>query len=166
MESLNEYLAREFVTRGAVGDTGIPMQYYCDENVWGYVTAAKMYHWKKTGYRFGDPFIALGSASLFSQKPSLSRRIYDKLRNEHPLNCVNLTDEICEKYIEYIKTHHIYFIYGYAAAIYMFAVYVNEHGLDVKGIQGVFTHEDGRDHRLRTGKCGRPGERRFEDRLR
>ena len=44
------------------GTTGIPMQYYCDENVWGYVTAAKMYYWKKTGYRYGDPFIALGSA--------------------------------------------------------------------------------------------------------
>lgn len=29
------------------GTTGIPMQYYCDENVWGYVTAAKMYYWKR-----------------------------------------------------------------------------------------------------------------------
>ena len=33
------------------GTTGVPIQYYCDENVWGYVTAARIYHWRKTGYR-------------------------------------------------------------------------------------------------------------------
>ena len=132
------------------GTTGIPMQYYCDENVWGYVTAAKMYHWKKTGYRYGDPFIALGSASLFSQKPSLPRRIYDRLRNEHPLNCVNLTDDICAEYCEYIDAHHIRYIYGYAAAIYMFAVYVKEHRIDIKGICGVFTTSENLTDNYRT----------------
>ena len=29
------------------GTTGIPMRYYCSEDVWGYVTAAKIYYWKK-----------------------------------------------------------------------------------------------------------------------
>lgn len=121
------------------GTTGVPVQYYCDENVWGYVTAAKIYHWKKTGYRYGDAFIALGSASLFSQEPSLARRLYDRMRNEHPLNCVNLTDEICLNYCEYIKAHHIHYIYGYAAAIYLFAVYVKEHKVRVDGIKRIFT---------------------------
>ena len=121
------------------GTTGVPVQYYCDENVWGYVTAAKIYHWKKTGYLYGDAFIALGSASLFSQKPSFARRLYDRMRNEHPLNCVNLTDEICSDYCEYIKAHHIQYIYGYAAAIYLFAVYVKEHKVTVDGIKRVFT---------------------------
>jgi phenylacetate-CoA ligase len=126
------------------------MQYYCDENVWGYVTAAKMYYWKKTGYRYGDPVIALGSASLFSQKPSLPRRIYDRLRNEHPLNCVNLTDDICAEYCAYIDAHHIRYIYGYAAAIYMFALYLKEHRIDVKGIRGVFTTSENLTDNYRT----------------
>ena len=132
------------------GTTGVPMQYYCDENVWGYVTAAKMYHWKKTGYRFGDSFIALGSASLFSRKPSLTRRIYDKLRNEHPLNCINLTDEICEKYCEYIKAHHIHYVYGYAGAIYLFAVFIIENNKLIKGIRGVFTTSENLTDNYRT----------------
>lgn len=121
------------------GTTGVPVQYFCDENVWGYVTAARIYYWKKTGYRYGDAFIALGSASLFSQKPTFARRLYDRMRNEHPLNCVNLTDEICQKYCEYIKSHHVHYIYGYAAAIYLFAVFVREHKVKVNGIQGIFT---------------------------
>ena len=99
------------------GTTGVPIQYYCDENVWGYVTAARIYHWRKTGYRYGDAFIALGSASLFSKAPSLPRRLYDKLRNKN----------------------RIHYIYGYAAAIYMFADYVRRTGAVLPEIKGVFT---------------------------
>ena len=135
-DNLNQFKYR--LSRSG-GTTGVPVQYYCDENVWGYVTAARIYYWKKTDYRYGDAFIALGSASLFSQKPSFTRRLYDRMRNERPLNCVNLTDEICAKYCEYVKAHHIHFIYGYAAAIYMLAVYVKEHQVDVGGIKRVFT---------------------------
>lgn len=121
------------------GTTGVPIQYYCDENVWGYVTGARIYHWKKTGYRYGDAFIALGSASLFSKAPSLPRRLYDKLRNEHPLNCVNMTDEVCKGYCDYINKNRIHYIYGYAAAIYMFADYVRRTGARLNAIKGVFT---------------------------
>ena len=121
------------------GTTGVPIQYYCDENVWGYVTAARIYHWKKTGYRYGDAFIALGSASLFSKAPSLARRLYDKMRNEHPLNCVNMTDEVCKGYCDYIRKNRIHFIYGYAAAIFLFAKYVRKKLVELDGIRGVFT---------------------------
>lgn len=121
------------------GTTGIPMEYLCDENTWGYVTAAKIYYWKKAGYRYGDAFIALGSASLFSQKPSWKRRIYDKIRNEHPLNCVDMTDSKCQEYAEYIRKHNIHHIYGYAAAIYVFTKYVAEHNIDLTQVRTVFT---------------------------
>lgn len=121
------------------GTTGIPMKYLCDENTWGYVTAAKIYYWKKAGYRYGDAFIALGSASLFSQKPGWKRRIYDKIRNERPLNCVDMTDSKCEEYAKYIQKHHIHHIYGYAAAIYIFTKYVSGHNIDLTQIRTVFT---------------------------
>lgn len=121
------------------GTTGVPVQYNCDEDVWGYVTAAKLYYWKKAGYRFGDPFIAFGSASLFSRKPSLARRLYDLIRNEHPLNCVDLTDEKCQQYCEYIKKRRIRFIYGYAAAIYILACFIKKNRIGMDGIKGVFT---------------------------
>ena len=121
------------------GTTGEPMFYYCDEDTWGYVTATKVYHWRKYGYQYGDSFAAMGSASLFAKKPSLMRRIYDKIRNEVPMNTVNLTDELCEKYIAIIREKKIRYIYGYAASIYIFTQYVASHKIDLKQIKGVFT---------------------------
>lgn len=121
------------------GTTGEPMKYYCDENVWGYVTATKIFHWKKTGYRYGDAFVALGSSSLFAKKPSLVRRIYDKIRNEVPMNSVNLTDELCERYVQQIKKQKIRFIYGYAASIYILTKYVAKKNIDLTQIEAVFT---------------------------
>lgn len=121
------------------GTTGEPMYYYCDEDTWGYVTAAKVYYWRLYGYQYGEPFAAMGSASLFAKKPSLVRRIYDKIRNEVPMNTVNLTDELCEKYISIIREKKIRYIYGYAASIYIFTRYIATHGIDLKQIEGVFT---------------------------
>ena len=121
------------------GTTGEPMLYLCDENTWGYVTAAKIFHWKRAGYHYGDKFAAMGSASLFSQKPSLVRRIYDKLRNEYPMNAVNLTDELCQKYVETIKREHIHYLYGYAAALFTFTKYVKDNGIDLTQINAVFS---------------------------
>lgn len=135
-DNLNLFKYRAGKTGGTTGD---PMYYYCDENVWGYVTAMKIFHWKRAGYHYGDKFVALGSSSLFSQKPSFARKVYDKIRNEIPLNAVNLTDEICSEYVKVIKKEKIRYLYGYAAAIYTFTKYVKEHGEDLGQINAVFT---------------------------
>lgn len=121
------------------GTTGEPMFYFMDENNWGYVSAAKLHAWMTTSYQYGDKFVAMGSASLFAKKPSLPRRIYDKIRNEFPLNTVNLTDELCDKYIAFIKKQKIRYIYGYTASIYVFTTYVAKHHIDLKQIEVVFT---------------------------
>ncbi len=121
------------------GTTGVPLQYLCDENTWGYVTAIRIYAWQTMGYHFGDAFVAFGSASLFSKKPSLVRRIYDIMRSEYALNSVNLTDEKCQQYVDFIKRKHIRFIYGYAASIYVLTQYVAKHHIDLTQVQAVFT---------------------------
>lgn len=121
------------------GTTGEPMQYFIDENTWGYTSAAKLHAWMATSYQYGDKFVAMGSASLFAKKPSLPRRIYDKIRREYPLNTVNLTDELCEKYIAFLKKNHIKYIYGYAGSIYVFTSYVAKHNVDLTQIEAVYT---------------------------
>lgn len=121
------------------GTTGEPMYYLMDENNWGYTSAAKLHAWMTTSYQYGDKFVAMGSASLFAKKPSLPRRIYDKIRREYPLNTVNLTDELCEKYIGFLKKNRIKYIYGYAGAIYVFTSYVAKHNVDLTQIEAVYT---------------------------
>lgn len=135
-DNLSAFRYREGKTGGTTGE---PMSYYCDEDTWGYVSAAKVYYWRTYGYQYGEPFAAMGSASLFAKKPSFVRRVYDKIRNEIPMNTVNLTDELCEKYISIIRKKKIRYIYGYAASIYIFTRYVATHGIDLKQIEGVFT---------------------------
>ena len=135
-DNLKQFKYRESRTGGTTGE---PMLYYCDENTWGYVTAAKIYYWTKTNFNYGDAFVALGSSSLFGKKSSLPRRIYDKMRNEIPMNCVNVTDEICMKYVDTIKKKNVRFLYGYAAAIYVFAKFVSDNNIDLHQIEQVFT---------------------------
>ena len=67
------------------------------------------------------------------------RRIYDLIRNEYPMNAVNLTDELCESYVKEIKKRKIEYIYGYAAAIYTFTKYVKQNDIDLTQIKAVFT---------------------------
>lgn len=135
-DDLHKFKHRISVTGGT---TGKPMRYLCDENTWGYVTAAKIYYWKKTGYKYGDPFAALGSASILSQKPSFKRMIYDKIRNEIGLNSMGIDNNICENYINVIRKKHIHYIYGYASSIYVFAKYIIDNNIEINFIKAVFT---------------------------
>lgn len=112
------------------GSTGQPMQYICDENTWGFVTAMKIYSWKQSGYRYGDKFVSLGSSSLFPvNKKSLVHEIYYRLRNTIPLNGMNMDDDTCAMYMEIIRKHKVRYIYGYATAIYLLAKYCKDNNI-------------------------------------
>lgn len=112
------------------GSTGEPLQYICDENTWGFVTAMKIFSWKKFGYHYGDKFVSLGSSSLFpTNKRSLVHEIYFRLKNTIPLNGMNMDDATCAKYMDIIRKRDIHYIYGYATAIYLLARYCRENGV-------------------------------------
>ena len=121
------------------GTTGEPMDYLTDENVWGYVTASKIYSWRKSGYRYGDRFAALGSSSLFGKKSSIKRRIYDWIRQEKGMNSMNLSDELCQVYLDRMRKERIHYLYGYASSIFLLAKYAGENNIDVSFLKGVFT---------------------------
>ena len=121
------------------GTTGEPMHYLDDEDIWGYVTANKIVAWRKTGYRFGDAFMALGSASLFKKNAPLARRILDGIRNERAYNSMNLDDALCQEYIEILEKQKIHYVYGYASAIYLLAKYALDLKIDMRHMRGAFT---------------------------
>lgn len=121
------------------GTTGDPMKYLVDEDIWGYVTADKIVAWKSTGYRFGDAFMALGSASLFKKNAPLARRILDRIRNERAYNSMNMDGELCRQYIDILAKQRIHYIYGYASSIYLLAKYALDHRIDMSHMRGAFT---------------------------
>ena len=132
------------------GTTGEPMDYLTDENVWGYITASKIYSWRKMGYRYGDKFAALGSASLFGKKPSLKRRIYDWIRQEKGMNSMNMSDELCMTYLDRMRKEGIHYLYGYASSIYLLAKYANDNNVDASFVKGVFTTSENLTEQYRT----------------
>jgi len=106
------------------GSTGDPMKYLLDHRSWSFSNANNIINWEKTGYRYGDKYIALGSTSLFvNNKSSLKHRIYYRIKNKIGLNGVNMSDEVCSSYVSFIKSKKVKFIYGYASAIYLLAKY-------------------------------------------
>lgn len=121
------------------GTTGDPMQYLVDEDIWGYVSADKIVAWRSTGYRFGDAFMALGSASLFKKNAPLARRILDKIRNERAYNSMNMDGDLCRKYIQILEKQKIHYIYGYASSIYLLAKYALDNKIDMSHMRGAFT---------------------------
>ena len=121
------------------GTTGEPMQYLVDENIWGYVSADKIVAWQSTGYRFGDKFMALGSASLFKKNAPLARRILDWIRNEHAYNSMNMDGELCRQYIDILEKQKIHYIYGYASSIYLLAKYALDNKINMSHMRGAFT---------------------------
>ena len=137
-KNLSQFKYREGKTGGT---TGVPMFYYCDENTWGYVTAAKIYAWKTLNYHYGEKFVTLGSSSLFpfDKKVPIHKKIYNKLREGIMLNGVNLTDDICQNYIDIILENKVKYIYGYAASIYILTKYIEKNNLDLTQVKAVFT---------------------------
>jgi phenylacetate-CoA ligase len=121
------------------GSTGDPLHFLLDENTWGYVTAAKIFAWRKTGFRYGNMYISLGSSSLFPvNKKSLVHEIYYKIRNTIPLNGMNMEDAICEKYLNIAREHKVKYLYGYASAIYLLASYAKKNNITYS-FNAVFT---------------------------
>lgn len=113
------------------GSTGQPMQYLCDENTWGFVTAMKIFSWKHTGYHYGDKYVSLGSSSLFPvNKKNPVNEVYFLMRNTIPLNGMNMDYNTCERYMGIIRNKRVMYIYGYASAIYLLAKYCRDNGVD------------------------------------
>lgn len=120
--------SRPSIKSATGGSSGDPLIYYQDNLSWSMCNANNILNWEKTGYKFGDKYIALGSTSLFVKKTvSFKHKIYYRLKGKIGLNGINMSRKICDDYIDLIKNSKIRYIYGYASAIYLLAKHILEH---------------------------------------
>ena len=113
------------------GSTGNPTRYVKDNNSWGFDNAFNFLMWEKAGYRLGDKFLALGSASILpTSKKSFLHDLYYGLRGKTPFNAMNLSKERLEECVRLIRRKKIHFIYGYASSIFLLAKYVEDNHLE------------------------------------
>ena len=115
------------------GSTGDPVRYVKDNNSWGFDNAFNLLMWQRTGYHYGDKFLALGSSSIFpTNKRSLLHDLYYKMKAKYPFNAMNFSEERLGECVKFIGKEDIHFIYGYASSIFLLAKYVVDQGLKEK----------------------------------
>lgn len=115
------------------GSTGSPLKYLSDNQSWSFDNAFNIIAWKRTGYHYGDKFVALGSSSLLpSNRKSLIHEYYYKLKGKIALNAMNLSEEILDKYVDIISKQQIHYVYGYASSIFILAKYIEDHQRETK----------------------------------
>lgn len=126
---INNYPFNYSSTGGSSGD---PLKYLLDNKSWSYSVANTIFNWEKSGFNYGDKYIALGSSSLFvNKKRSIKHSIYYKLKNKISLNGVNMSDRVCSEYINLVQDYNIKFIYGYASSIYLLAKYAAKKNINL-----------------------------------
>lgn len=114
------------------GSTGDPVKFYLDKDSWSFFTANTIVNWEKTGYKYGDKYLALGSTSIFvDKKMSIKHKTYYQLKNKIPVSGINMSNNVCAKYVDLIMPKNIKYIYGYASSIYLLAKYIIDHDITV-----------------------------------
>jgi phenylacetate-CoA ligase len=114
------------------GSTGEPLKFKSDLRLWSFINAHKIFSWEKVGYQYGDKVLTLGSTSLFSNdKPTLKRKIYNQLRGYYPRNGVNLSDAVCQEYVDLIRKNNIWYLYGYASSLFLLASYCEKYNIQL-----------------------------------
>lgn len=107
------------------GSSGVPLRYVKDNESWGFDNGFMLWMWQRTGYRYGDRYLALGSASIFPvNKTSVLHKMYYSLKNKVPFNAMDVSDSRLSECVDLITRQNIHYIYGYASSIYMLAKYV------------------------------------------
>jgi phenylacetate-CoA ligase len=130
IENYNDFIASDlskypFKKAHTGGTTGPAMKYLSDLKSWSYSNANYIFNWEKSGYQFGDRYLALGSTSINSNKnSSLKHKAYYFLKNRVNVNGMTMTDEISNSYIDLINEKRIKYLYGYASSLYLLARFV------------------------------------------
>ncbi|MEV0703317.1 hypothetical protein AB0I53_36115 [Saccharopolyspora sp. NPDC050389] len=78
---MDNFLSRDWrdiphIVKKTGGSTGDPFQYPLDKRAWVHIYAANLYFWERTGYRYGDRLVMVGSPpSLQSASEGLKSRL-------------------------------------------------------------------------------------------
>lgn len=116
------------------GSTGRPLIFMQDNNFRDYVTANIQRHLTWGGHQLGEPQAYIWGAN-FEVTTSQSRRtrLMDTLFNRFLTNAYLLSEERLKLFAEKIRQKRPSLLYGYPSAIYRFAEFVREQGMnDIK----------------------------------
>jgi phenylacetate-CoA ligase len=122
------------------GSTGEPLKYYIDMEVASVSWAGMFRGWQWAGYKLGDKRATLAGASLVPDKsPSLINRLRWLVENNRPFSAVHLDKKRMAEYARKIACYKPKFLRGYPSALFTFAQYLEQEGIDNIRPEAVFT---------------------------
>jgi len=113
------------------GSTGEPFKYYIDMNVPSAAWAGTFRGWQWAGYELGDKRITLAGSSLVKDTPpSLINRLRWVGERNHPFSAVHMDQKRMTEYANKIAFYNPKILRGYPSALYTFALYLEQKGID------------------------------------
>lgn len=139
-ENFDDFIPRNLSSipykKASTGGSVSTLKYLLGLDSWSFLTAMKIHSWQSCGYFYGEPYINLGGSSLFSSKnQSAKHSIYYYFQSSIRLGAMNMSSEKIEKYVKIIEKKKIKYIYGYASAIYLLALHVNNAKHKIKTVE-------------------------------
>ena len=124
------------------GSTGEPFRLYKSGLTHTYMRALNYAAWHQAGYNLGDRFATFSGGSLFYGSVAFMQKVYTYLQNCVQLPSYHLDKEKFYLYLNKLEENKIKYIYGYASALYDFALTVKDRKMDFGFVKGLFTSSD------------------------
>lgn len=122
------------------GSTGEPLRYYTAMEATSIGWASNFRAWGWAGYKLGDKRATLAGASLVPDKrPSLTFRLRCLGERNRLLSAVHMDEQRMASYAKKMVSYKPKFLRGYPSAIYVFANYLKEAGIDIIRPRAIFT---------------------------
>ncbi len=96
----------------------------------------------QAGYNLGDSFAAFTGGSLFRGSVSSMQKVYAYLQNCSQMPSYHVNKEYFLSYLKKLQAKRIKYIYGYASALYDFALTIKDKNMDFSFVKGLFTSSD------------------------
>jgi len=121
------------------GSTGEPLRYYTTVEAISVGWASNFRAWGWAGYKLGDKRATLAGASLIPGNPTLFQRVRSLAERNLRLSAFDMNQQRMSLYLEKLVGFKPIFLRGYPSALYVFANYLQEAGIDIIRPRAVFT---------------------------
>lgn len=121
------------------GSTGEPLKYYIDMEVTSISWAGMLRGWEWAGYKLGDKRTTIAGSSLVTDKPTFNKRARNLIERNLKLSALDMSKERMASYTRKITSYKPKFLRGYPSAIYVFADYLREKGINSIQPKAIFT---------------------------
>lgn len=121
------------------GSTGEPLSFLLDHNSRSAHWACMYRQWHTGGWRPGEALVFLGGSSIVPSVRAFQRVIYYKLNRWLLLSAFEMSDATMYRWVKKLQTSGVQFMHAYASSAYLFAQFLEKHGLTSVKFRSVFT---------------------------